>query len=505
MFRQAVERTPERDALVDLESGKRYSYRELQETVHTVANSLSSMGIGHGDRIAIGLRNRPEHVFTFLATQAIGAVAVPFNFRLERAGIETVLEDASPELLIYGDEIGAVISRDDTDLSVERSVAVDGDDSTSVSFDELLDGSSSLSAVEVEPDDQSVVLYSSGTTGEPKGIKITHLATGSRVLLNTFGQRFRMSEERVLGVMPLYHTVGLHGILCNMMALSGTYVCVPHFDPDRVVRTIEREAITALHEVPTIFRAIVETNVIERTDTGSVRIVTYSGEPMETSLLETVKDQFDPEFLSNQYGLTEAFGPLDQTNLRHGGDPSTTGPSNILQETRIVEMESKDPEAVVESPRTGELIVSMDSPTMFSGYLNKPEETERAIRDGWFFTGDVAYRDETGRTVITGRVDDMIISGGENIYPAEVEDVLAAHEAVDAVAVVGVPHEQWGEVPKAYVKTTSAVTEATLDQWCRDSQTLANFKRPREYAFVDELPRNASGKILRYHLRENEA
>lgn len=503
LFRQAVERTPERPAIIHTETDERTSYRELRAAVDEVAAGLAARNVEAGDHVAICLRNVPEHCIVFLACQELGAVAVPFNFRLETEGVRYTLEDSDPSVFVFGEAIREQVAVLHDEVPVETFVAVGGETPPfAEAFASLRTGDREPPSVTVTPEDRSVIQYSSGTTGDPKGIKLDHLAGTTRVLTNAFGQRFRIDSERMLGVMPLYHTVGLHGIFCNMIALSGTYLCQPSFDPGQCVRTIERYGVTALHEAPTIFNALVDTDEIEACDVDSVRVLTYSGAPMDSTLFERVRDEFDPDYLSNNYGCTEAYGPLGQLDLLEEGDPTETGRANMLQATRIVELDSEDPAATVEQGEEGELIVSMDSPTVFSGYLDKPARTAAVIHDGWFFTGDVAYETDDGHTVITGRTDNMIISGGENIYPAEIEDVLAGHPAVDDVGVVGVEDDKWGEVPKAYVIADEGVQAEELDTFCKESSALPDFKRPRVYDFIDRLPRNPSGKIQRYKLRD---
>lgn len=508
LFEQAVERTPDATAVVDLATEQRLTYRELAGRVRRVANGLRERGIEQGDRVAVCLRNRPEHVTLFLATQAIGAVEVPFNFRLAPDGIRYTLTDADPSLLVYGDDIAEHVAALHETLSLDEYVALSDGSAGAPEFADpfrsLQTGAADPVQVEVAASDRSVIQYSSGTTGDPKGIEITHEGTVARTLVDAFGQRFRMEVEVMLGAMPLYHTVGLHGILLTMLAVGGTYVSMPEFDPERAVRAIEQEGVTAFHEAPTIFSKLLDTEAIEETDTGSVRVVTYSGAPMSTSLLDRLTETLDPEFISNQYGCTEAYAPLSQFNLRESGQPTEAGGANLLQRVRIVELGASDPDAEVDRGEEGELIVHTGAPTTFSGYWQKPAATAASVHDGWFFTGDVAYRTPAGRTVITGRADDMIISGGENIAPSDVEDVLAVHDAVTDVAVIGVPDEEWGEVPKAYVVLEEAghVDADALDSWCLDSDNLPDFKRPRAYEFVTELPRNPSGKVKRYVLRE---
>lgn len=498
---QAVERTPDHDAIVDLSSGTRYTYAELDRRVDAVATGLQAAGIEPGDRVAICLKNRPEHVVAFLATQRIGAVAVPFNFRLPERGVRYTVNDADAELFVYGPAVRDAVAATHGSLDVDAFVEV-GEDPLPFArpFAELEAVGPEPAPVDVRPGDPSVIQYTSGTTGDPKGIALDHTAAMTRVLLDSLGQRYYLGEC-MLGAMPLYHTVGMHGILLPMVAVSGTYLSMPDFDPAIGVDAIEAEGVTAMHEAPAIYKKLLDTGELAAADTSSVRAIAFSGAPMSPTLMDAVIEAVEPAFLSNQYGCTEAYAPLAQRYFSTSQDPPPTGPANVLYRTRIVELTAGDPTATVPVGAEGELVIHTDSPVAFDGYWRKPGATEAAIVDGWFFTGDVAYRREDDGIVITGRVDNMIISGGENIHPTEVEDVLAAYPGVDDVAVVGVPDEEWGEAVKAFVVADGDVDEAALDRHCKDSGAIADFKRPRAYAFRDALPRNQSGKLLRDELR----
>lgn len=502
MFERSVSRTPERDAVVDVVTDERYTYRELAAEVDSVAAGLVDRGIGPGDRVAVCMANRPQHAAVFLATQKIGAVAVSFNFRLPADDIDYHLEDSSPSAFFFDELSKEAVERAESRGGLECDSCVhvgDGTPAFAESYDEFHSESPTGDAPDVGPDDPSVVLYTSGTTGAPKGIPVSREASVARTLSNSLGQGYYL-RETMLGVMPLYHTVGLHGIFCSMMAMSGTYLCMPEFDPESAVRTIDSEGVTALHEAPTIFQHLLHSDAIDEASVDTVTTIAYSGAPMSQTLFEAVDEAFSPDHFTNIYGNTETYDPLEFVDLRSVDKPTVVGNSHTFHRTRIVELDSADPELTVDPGAEGELIVHTESPASFSEYLNKPEETRKAIVDGWYFTGDAAYERDDGNLVVTGRADDLIISGGENIHPAEVEDVLTAHADVTEVGVVGSPSEEWGEVVKAYVN--GDVTVEALDEWCREHDGLADFKRPREYEFVDEIPRNPSGKIMRYRLRQ---
>jgi 2-furoate---CoA ligase len=498
-FEQSVARTPNRPALVHLNDGEQWTYEQLRADAYSVANAFIERGLEPGDRVAICMANRPEHVITFLGTQLAGVVAVPFNFRVASGGVKYHIEDSDPELFVFDAASREAVEGVADEIDVD-SVYV-GDDSPEFAepFESFSDAPSERPDVSIGYHDPSVMLYSSGTTGDPKGIPLDHKSTMARWITNSLGQHYYL-EETMIGVMPLYHTVGIHGILCGLLSMSGTYLCMSQFDPEIAVRAIEEHDVTALHEAPTIFSQMFASDMIEETDVSSVKKLGYSGAPMSQSVFDRTLEVFDPDHIANLYGTTEVYGTLAYIDLQDIRDPTVTGPANVGLETRIVEIGTDEPEDTVDVGVQGELIVNTDSSNAFDGYWNKPEATAGAIHDGWFFTGDAARRTEENWIVLTGRVNDVIISGGENIHPAEVEDILLTHPAVTDVGIVGQPDEEWGEIVVAFVETDGDVSAEELDQWCKDSAELADYKRPAEYRFITELPRNPSGKIERYKL-----
>lgn len=499
LFEQSVARTPDRAAVVNLNTGEGLTYEELHNQAYSVASELRRRGIEPGDRVAICMSNRPEHVVLFLGTQLAGTVATPFNFRLAPESVRYHLTDSDPQLFVFDETSRDAVVPIAEDIDVDMVYVGDDLPEFASPFADLHNNSADLPEFSISYNDPSVMLYSSGTTGDPKGIPLDHEATSARFLINSLGQRYYL-KETMIGVMPLYHTVGLHGILCGLLAMSGTYLGMSQFDPEIAVQAIEEYEVTALHEAPTIFAQLLNTNTIEETDISSVRAVGYSGASMSQSVFDRTLETFNPDHIANLYGTTEAYGTLAYLDLQEIRDPTVTGPANVGFETRVVEIGADDPEATVDKEKQGELIINTDSPVSFDGYWNKPAATDEAITDGWLFTDDAARRTEGDRIIITGRVGDMIISGGENIHPTEVEDVLSSHVAVKDAGVIGLPDEEWGEVVTAFVVIDGEVSETDLDNWCLESDRLADYKRPRAYRFVENIPRNPSGKIQRIEL-----
>ncbi|HET7343201.1 MAG TPA: AMP-binding protein, partial [Methylomirabilota bacterium] len=362
-------------------------------------------------------------------------------------------------------------------------------------------------AVAIADADVSIMLYTSGTTGRPKGVPRSHRAEASAALAhvvqsgNTFG-------ERTLGAMPLYHTMGVRSMIAMAM-LHGSLVCLPDWDAATAARLLQDARITALYLVPTLYHDLVSLPDIQRHHLGSVTKLGYAGAPMTSTLTRRVADVFRPKVFVNHLGSTEVytFTVCDRVLDK----PTCAGRSGLFGRSRIVRADPErqgSPHDLVPRGETGELIVALDSPEAFTGYWRRPDADARAIRDGWYFTGDLAWEDDEGDLYTVGRVDDMIISGGENIYPNEVEDVLVRHPDVREACVVGLPDERLGQTVTAFVVArrgpggAPALSADALDRFCREAKDFAAFKRPRRYEFVDALPRSPTGKLLRRRLLE---
>ena len=349
-------------------------------------------------------------------------------------------------------------------------------------------------------EDVSVMLYTSGTTGRGKGVPRRHRAEQAAALAHVAHHQYAFGES-TLGVMPLYHTMGVRSLLATA-ALSGCFVCQPRFDAAEALDLIETEGITSLYLVPTLYHDLLGHPAFSPERVASVRRVGFAGMPMTDALVRRVEEGFRPELFVNHYGSSEVFTfTVDQHAARK---PGSAGRAGLNQEVRVVRLGSADPDDTVAAPgEEGQIAVRLDSGEAFDGYWRRPDADAKALHRGWYFTGDTGYRDADGDLFVTGRVDDMIISGGENVTPVEVENVLSLHPAVAEVAVAGLPDERWGQRVAAFVVRREPVGEDALDAHCRAS-TLPAFKRPRAYAFVREIPKSPVGKVLRHRLIAGE-
>jgi 2-furoate---CoA ligase len=446
----AADRHPEAEAVVDGDA--RLTYAELLERATRLAGGL---GVEPGDRVAAVVKCRRESVELYWACQWLGATFVPLSHRVSQADLDYCRENSTAKAWF---EV-------DADLEPLRRERRDG-------------------ALARDEREESLMLYTSGTTGRPKGVPRSHRADRAGGLSQALQHGYRFGD-RTLGVMPLYHTMGMHSLLA-MSLIGGCYVCQPDWNAEAALALIERQRITSLYLAPTLFHDLVWHPRRDDYDLSSVETLSYAGAAMTSALVERCVETFRPRLFVNHYGSTEIY--TFSVHRDQAAKPGCAGRASVNARLRLGEND--------------EILCHMSSDEAFAGYWNRPDADEKAIRDGWYHTGDVGRLDEDGELWIVGRVDDMIVSGGENIHPLEVEDVLARHPAVREVAVVGAPDDRLGHRVVAVVVAEGEVSAEELDGLCLASETLARFKRPREYRFVDALPKSPSGKILRRMLRE---
>ena len=345
----------------------------------------------------------------------------------------------------------------------------------------------------------SVMLYTSGTTARPKGVPRRQRAERAAALAHVAQNMYR-TGERTLGVMPLYHTMGVRSLLA-MSLIGGTFVCLPRFDAGRALELIAAEKITNLYLVPTLYHDVLHHPGFAQTDVASVRKLGFAGASMTDGLLKALTDAFKPDLFVNHYGSSEIYTFTIDQNAP--AKPGSAGRAGINQLIRVVKLGAASPDEIAPPNEEGEIIAHLASDEAFEGYWRRPDANAKALRENWYFTGDTGYFDADGDLFVTGRVDDMIITGGENVSPVEIESCLSLHPAVSEVAVVGLADERWGKIVAAFVKRRDDVAPDDLDQHCRASG-LANFKRPRRYVFVEAIPKSPVGKLLRRKLVAGE-
>ena len=485
-----AERHPEALALVD--GDRRMTYADLLAEARATAGGLAARGLRPGDRFAVALKNRLETAVLYWASQWLGVVFVPLNWRLRPDELTYCVTDCGARALAVEEASAAAAAA----VPGTPLIAVAG-----ASAGEPLaerDGPEGPSAAdEREP---ALMLYTSGTTGRPKGVPRSHRAERSAALAQLIQLQLRPGD-RTLGVMPLYHTMGMRSLVAAS-ACGGVFCSQPEFRAAAALDAAERERLTSLYLAPTLFHDLVAAQRERPRDVSSVRALAYAGAPMTAVLVERCCEVFAPEVFVNHYGSTEIY-----TFTIHGDQrakPGCAGRAALNARVRLVEpVAGASPSDEVAPGEVGQVACALSSDEAFSGYWRRPDADERQIRDGWYFPGDLGQLDADGDLYLVGRIDDMIVSGGENVHPLEIEEWLVRHPGVDEAAVVGEADERLGQRVVAYV-VAHGVTAEALDAHCLASPTLARFKRPRDYRFVDALPKSASGKLLRRLLRTTE-
>ena len=471
--------TPQRVAIRFL--GQDLTYGELDSRATRLAAGLAARGLRRGDRLATLTTTSPDHVATFFACARLGVALQPISWRLASAEVAYQLEDAEPSLLLASDDYAELARKAGTKVEIARI------------GDPTLEADGEVEDV-ARDDDPLLLVYTSGTTGKPKGALLSHANCFWTNL--SFDRTTSLRDgDVVLQVLPQFHVGGWNVQPLLAWWKGATVVLEPAFDAARALDLIAEHGVTTMMGVPATYLFLAHEPGFAVADLSSLRLAVVGGAPMPEALLETwIARGIE---IVQGYGLTEAapnvlcLPPEEATRkLGFAGKPYPHVD---------VALRDADTGALVEGTGTGELVVR--GPNVFAGYWRNAEATEAAFADGWLLTGDVAERDAEGFYRIAGRIKDMVISGGENVYPAEIEDVLHAHPAVLEAAVVGVPDERWGEACAAFVvlREGSNVGTEELQRLCRDQ--LARFKVPKTFAFVDALPRSSMGKVLKDELR----
>lgn len=494
-FLASVERDPAAPAIVD--GDLRLSYAEWALRVGAVAAGLRQLGLRPGDRLLTLLQNRWEAATLHWACQFAGVIVTPLNWRAKADEVEYGVTDAEVRGVAYEDASAEAVQGSAAAMALPR-IALEAAGAEDVAFEALAAGAGELTP-RAMADDWSLMLYTSGTTSRPKGVPRRHRAERAAAVAHVAQNLYRHGE-RTLGVMPLYHTMGVRSLLA-MSLIGGCFVCLPRFEIEAALRLIERERITNLYLVPTLYHDMVGHRAFAAADVSSVRKLGFAGAPMTDRLLRRLTEAFRPELFVNHYGSSEIY--TCTVNQDAARKPGSAGRSGLNQRIRVVRLGAASADELAAPGEEGEILASLLGDEAFEGYWRRPEATAKALRDGWYFTGDTGFFDGDGDLYVSGRTDDMIITGGENVSPVEVESCLSLHPAVSEVAVAGLPDERWGKIVAAFVTAASPVSEAELERHCRDSG-LANFKRPRRFVFVDAIPKSPVGKLLRRKLVSGE-
>jgi len=502
MFHAAAH--PDKEAIVEYgEHGvRRYTWGELEATVNRLSNALIQRGVRGGSRVALMLPNSSEYLIAQQALSRLGASAVQIGYRLKAGEIAFILENSEPVATIVYGEYAKVMSDARTQAGGKGgALIVCGEAATPVLHAEEWDRALAGASPEMPPrqkggDGGGVIVYTSGTTGKPKGASRSWKKTGFESVADIIHQVGMRADDRHLVVCPLYHSAA-PAFVAIMMSLGATIVMQNHFDPEQALDIIQKERVTCSLMVPTMLIRMtnLHAETLKKYDTSSLRWVMSGAAPLTTDAARRWMQQFGPN-LWNFYGATETgfvtlAGPGD-----HVSRPGTIGRVVRGARVRLLDDDGK----VVPAGTVGELYAR--TPTLISGYHGNDGATKDAQREGFFSVGDIGRVDSDGYYYLESRKHDMVISGGVNIYPREIEDHLSNHPAVLEAAVIGVPDPEWGETLRAFIvlRDGQRLSETEVIQYCRDG--LADYKRPRKVTFIPEMPRNPTGKILKRELRD---
>src|SRR5712692_286904 len=495
-FLASAARDPDATAIVD--GDLRLSYRDWYRRISALVAGFDALGLAPGDHLVTLLQNRFEAATIHWACQFAGIIITPLNWRSTAVELDFCLADAKAKAIVY-EEVSAEAVRSCEQAQARLRIAVGIPLSQDASFDSLVGRSADDAQPRVDAEAWSVMLYTSGTTARPKGVPRRQRAERAAALAHVAQNLYRRGE-RTLGVMPLYHTMGVRSLIAMSM-IGGAFVCLPRFEAARALELIAAEKISNLYLVPTLYHDLFSHELFQATDVSSVRKLGFAGAPMTDGLLKELQAAFKPELFVNHYGSSEIYTFTIDQNAP--AKPGSAGRAGINQMVRVLGLGAASPDEVAKVGEEGEIVALLAGDESFEGYWRRPAADAKALRDGWYFTGDTGYVDADGDLFVTGRVDDMIITGGENVSPVEIESCLSLHATVSEVAVVGLPDERWGKVVVAFIKRRAPIETEELDQFCLASG-LAAFKRPRRYVFVAAIPKSPVGKLLRRMLVAGE-
>lgn len=489
-----VRQSPDRPALTF--EGVTWSYAEFLGRVNAMAGGLRQRGVDVGDRVAYLGFNHPTFLESMFACARLGAIFVPLNFRLTAPEIAFMLDDAGATLMIAGPDHRPMLDTIREEVPVSVWIGVEGSEAGWEPYEDVLAAAEPATGVaEDDAEATALIMYTSGTTGRPKGAMLTH----ANIWWNNVGTMVvgEYSDNEVsLVFAPLFHVGGLNVTTLVVMMRGGHIILHRHFDPGDAIRAIEDHRVTSLFGVPAMFLFMSQQPEFDTADLSSINITICGGAPVPEPLMKRYEGVGVP--FQQGYGLTETSPSLTVLAKEFGDQKlGSAGQPVFFMEMKLV---AEDGSEVTEPFAKGEICAK--GPNIMKGYWNRPDATAEAIdEDGWFHTGDAGYVDEDGFFFVVDRVKDMVITGGENVYPAEVEDVLLGHPSITEVAVIGTPSDEWGEAVTAVVSLAEGAA-LTLDELrAFGGSSLARYKLPTRLEVVDEIPHNASGKMLKRELR----
>ncbi|MCK9230968.1 MAG: long-chain fatty acid--CoA ligase [Syntrophales bacterium] len=495
---------PDKPAIIH--GPKKLTFREFNERSNKLANAFQRLGVTKGDNVAILTYNYPETLETLFACFKAGLGSCPINFRLHPKEYGFIIDHCEARAVVISEEFNEpVMDVKDMFPKVEFIITTRGASGELIDYEDLLaEESSDFNDVDVDPDHLAWLFYTSGTTGQPKGAMLTHRNLVA-MSMNFFADMCSLGpEDAILHAAPLSHGSGLYALPNVAKAAVNVILESKSFNPEQVFKTIEEHRITNMFAAPTMVKMLIDHPACDKYDHSSMKCLNYGGAPMYVEDLKKAIQKLGP-CLVQLFGQGET--PMTITYLPIG-DHVLEGTEEQMKRLASAGIQRTDVEVKIFDDEGNELPmgeqgeIACRSDISMKGYWRNPEETEKTLVDGWLHTGDVGYMDENGYLFIMDRSKDMIISGGENIYPREIEEVLIRHPAVRECAVIGVPDPKWGEAIKAVVSLEpgASVTEEELIVFCTDN--IARYKRPRSVDIVDDLPKSNYGKILKRELRE---